>query len=125
MYIIVVCKPLVNSFPNFNIGQVPEYIYSVSFLFTVDGGTSASLSSLQGVVTSSQIMRNQGPSLTPSLANYVRADLIAHVTNWPAEVLEKQVCTKHTSIVESTAEIQALIIFSFIFIPGANSVRRS
>lgn len=67
--------------------------YSVSFLFTVDGGTSASLSSLQGVVTSSQIMRNQGPSLTPSLANYVRADLIAHVTNWPAEVLEKQVCS--------------------------------
>lgn len=57
----------------------------------MDGGTSASLSSLQGVVTSSQIMRNQGPSLTPSLANYVRADLIAHVTNWPAEILEKQV----------------------------------
>lgn len=53
-------------------------------------GTSASLSSsLQGV--SSQMLRHQGPSLTPSLANYVRADLIAHVTNWPAEMLEKQV----------------------------------
>lgn len=47
-------------------------------------GTSASLSSLQ-------ILRSQGPSLTPSLANYFRADLIAHVTNWPAEILEKQV----------------------------------
>lgn len=52
-------------------------------------GTSASLSSLQGV--SSQMLRHQGPSLTPSLGNYVRADLIAHVTNWPAEMLEKQV----------------------------------
>ncbi|XP_031627948.1 WW domain-containing adapter protein with coiled-coil homolog isoform X2 [Contarinia nasturtii] len=51
-------------------------------------GTSASLSSLQGV--SSQMLRHQGPSLTPSLANYFRADLIAHVTNWPAEMLEKQ-----------------------------------
>lgn len=54
-------------------------------------GTSASLSSLQGVVTSTQTLRSQGPSLTPNLANYVRADLIAHVTNWPAELLEKQV----------------------------------
>lgn len=52
-------------------------------------GTSASLSSLQGV--SSQMLRHQGPSLTPSLANYFRADLIAHVTNWPADMLEKQV----------------------------------
>lgn len=51
-------------------------------------GTSASLSSLQGV--SSQMSRHQGPSLTPSLANYFRADLIAHVTNWPADILEKQ-----------------------------------
>lgn len=52
-------------------------------------GQSASLSSLQGV--SSQGSRSQGPSLTPSLANYFRADLIAHVTGWPAEILEKQV----------------------------------
>lgn len=52
-------------------------------------GTSASLSSLQGV--SSQMLRHQGPSLTPSLANYVRTDLIAHVMNWPADILEKQV----------------------------------
>ncbi len=52
---------------------------------------SASLSSLQGVVASTQALRSQGPSLTPSLANYFRADLIAHVTNWPADLLEKQV----------------------------------
>lgn len=55
---------------------------------------SASLSSLQGVVTSTQALRSQGPSLTPSLANYFRADLIAHVTNWPADLLEKQVTYK-------------------------------
>lgn len=58
-------------------------------MYILVDGTSASLSSLQGV--SSQMLRHQGPSLTPSLANYVRADLIAHVTNWPAEILEKQV----------------------------------
>ncbi|KAG4068712.1 hypothetical protein HA402_002403 [Bradysia odoriphaga] len=51
---------------------------------------SASISSLQGVVASTQALRSQGPSLTPSLANYFRADLIAHVTNWPADLLEKQ-----------------------------------
>lgn len=55
----------------------------------VDGTASASLSSLQGVI-SSQMLRSQGPTLTPSLSNYVRADLIAHITNWPAEMIEKQ-----------------------------------
>lgn len=54
--------------------------------FFVVEGASASLSSL-----SSQVSRCQGPCLTPSLANYLRADLIAHVTGWPAEILEKQV----------------------------------
>lgn len=39
----------------------------------------------------SQVSRTLGPSLTPSLANYSRADLIQHVTNWPADLLEKQV----------------------------------
>lgn len=43
------------------------------------------------MVASTQALRCQGPSLTPNLANYCRADLIAHVTNWPAELLEKQV----------------------------------
>lgn len=46
-----------------------------------------SCSGLQGVMA----QRNQGPSLTPSLANCFRADLITHVTNWPADMLEKQV----------------------------------
>ncbi|RVE43934.1 hypothetical protein evm_011403 [Chilo suppressalis] len=30
------------------------------------------------------------PMLTPSLVNYMRADLTAHVTGWPADILEKQ-----------------------------------
>lgn len=46
-----------------------------------------SCSGLQGVMA----QRNQGPSLTPSLSNFFRADLITHVTNWPADMLEKQV----------------------------------
>lgn len=65
-------------------------IFCVLICNIVDN-TSASLSSLQGVVTSTQALRCQGPSLTPNLANYCRADLISHVTNWPAELLEKQV----------------------------------
>ncbi|XP_063632854.1 WW domain-containing adapter protein with coiled-coil homolog [Cydia splendana] len=32
----------------------------------------------------------QAPALTPSLVNYVRADLTAHVSGWPADILEKQ-----------------------------------
>ncbi|XP_073953921.1 WW domain-containing adapter protein with coiled-coil wacky [Choristoneura fumiferana] len=32
----------------------------------------------------------QAPALTPSLVNYVRADLTAHVCGWPADILEKQ-----------------------------------
>ena len=42
-------------------------------------------------MTSSQAGRPQGPNLTPSLANYFRADLISHVTGWPSEMLEKNV----------------------------------
>lgn len=43
-------------------------------------------------MTSSQISRlQQGPNLTPSHSKYMRTDLISHVTNWPAEMLEKQV----------------------------------
>lgn len=33
----------------------------------------------------------RGPEISPKLAKYFRADLIAHVTNWHAEVLERQV----------------------------------
>ncbi|XP_063703263.1 WW domain-containing adapter protein with coiled-coil homolog [Culicoides brevitarsis] len=51
---------------------------------------TTSVSSLQGVMTSSQIGRLQhGPTLTPSHSKYMRTDLISHVTNWPAEMLEK------------------------------------
>lgn len=80
----------------------------------MDGGTSASLSSLQGVVTSSQILRNQGPSLTPSLANYVRADLIAHVTNWPAEILEKQVIFTHI-FSDSSKQVSIFFFIKYFF----------
>ncbi|GAB0095998.1 hypothetical protein DMENIID0001_114460 [Sergentomyia squamirostris] len=64
----------------------------------MDGTSSATLSSLQGVT--SQVSRTLGPSLTPSLANYSRADLITHVTNWPADLLEKQgqKCSEETHI---------------------------
>uniref|UniRef100_A0A1L8DD81 WW domain-containing protein n=1 Tax=Nyssomyia neivai TaxID=330878 RepID=A0A1L8DD81_9DIPT len=64
----------------------------------MDGTSSATLSSLQGVT--SQVSRTLGPSLTPSLANYSRADLIQHVTNWPADLLEKQgqKCSEETHI---------------------------
>lgn len=31
------------------------------------------------------------PMLTPSLVNYLRADLTGHVTGWPADLLERQV----------------------------------
>lgn len=48
------------------------------------------------------MLRHQGPSLTPSLGNYVRTDLIAHVMNWPADILEKQVrILSHLQTVEN------------------------
>jgi hypothetical protein len=48
------------------------------------------VSSLQSVLSVSQLS-NRLNLLTPSLAKFFRADLITHVTNWPSEVLEKQV----------------------------------
>ncbi|KAF5306058.1 hypothetical protein FQA39_LY09036 [Lamprigera yunnana] len=51
---------------------------------------SGSLSSLQGVSSSLQALRPQGPSITPSLANHYRDDLVNHVRGWPADILEKQ-----------------------------------
>lgn len=95
--------------------------------FAVDG-TSASLSCLQGVVAPSQVLRNQGPSLTPSLANYVRADLIAHVMNWPAEMLEKQaslhfISRKNTLCIHKH-QSESYLIFLFITTnTGANIIR--
>lgn len=53
--------------------------------------TTSAVSSLQGVMASSQGGRSQGPNLTPSLAKYFRADLISHVTGWPSEILEKTI----------------------------------
>jgi hypothetical protein len=48
------------------------------------------LSTLQGMSSSLQALRPQGPSITPSLANHYRDDLVNHVRGWPAEILEKQ-----------------------------------
>lgn len=62
------------------------------FVIPVDGTSSATLSSLQSCVSSSgQAANLRGPEISPKLAKYFRADLIAHVTNWHAEVLERQV----------------------------------
>lgn len=59
--------------------------------FPVDGSGSATLSTLQSCVGSVQTSNLRGPEISPKLAKYFRADLIAHVTNWQAEVLERQV----------------------------------
>lgn len=53
--------------------------------------TGSGLSTLQGVSSSLQALRPQGPTITPSLANHVRDDLVNHVRGWPADILEKQV----------------------------------
>ncbi|XP_033243396.1 WW domain-containing adapter protein with coiled-coil homolog isoform X3 [Drosophila miranda] len=54
-------------------------------------GASGALSSLQSCVGSSvQAANLRGPEISPKLAKYFRADLIAHVTNWQAEILERQ-----------------------------------
>ncbi|XP_065162182.1 WW domain-containing adapter protein with coiled-coil homolog [Atheta coriaria] len=52
--------------------------------------TGSGLSTLQGVSSSLQALRPQGPTITPSLANHVRDDLVNHVRGWPADILEKQ-----------------------------------
>ncbi|XP_074031899.1 WW domain-containing adapter protein with coiled-coil wacky isoform X2 [Leptinotarsa decemlineata] len=49
-----------------------------------------SLQTLQGVSSSLQALRPQGPTITPSLANHYRDDLVNHVRGWPAEIIEKQ-----------------------------------
>lgn len=63
-------------------------LFSIPFILV----EASSISSLHGVMTSSVAAnRLLGPNLTPSLSNYYREDLIAHVVNWPAEIAEKQV----------------------------------
>lgn len=49
-----------------------------------------SLPTLQGMSSSLQALRPQGPTITPSLANHYRDDLVNHVRGWPAEIIEKQ-----------------------------------
>lgn len=49
---------------------------------------------MQGVSSSLQALRPQGPTITPSLANHYRDDLVNHVRNWPADILEKQVSVR-------------------------------
>ncbi|XP_036319208.1 WW domain-containing adapter protein with coiled-coil homolog isoform X5 [Rhagoletis pomonella] len=67
----------------------------------LENTSSASLSTLQGCVASSvQAGRSQGPEISPKLAKYFRADLITHVTNWQADILEKQAqkCSEETHL---------------------------
>jgi hypothetical protein len=57
------------------------------FEFLVDAASG--VSSLQSVMSAQT--SNRLNLLNPSLAKFFRADLISHVTNWPSEILEKQV----------------------------------
>lgn len=58
----------------------------------VSSPPGTNVSTLTGVHSSSlQALRPQGPSITPSLVNYYRDDLVNHVRGWPADILEKQV----------------------------------
>jgi hypothetical protein len=58
-------------------------VIKVAFL---DGAGVSSLPSVLSSQTSNRLNH-----LTPSLSKIFRADLISHVTNWPSEILEKQV----------------------------------
>lgn len=51
----------------------------------------SNMSSLSQVMSNSPLtsLRPQLPSLTPSLSKLYREQLISHVTNWPAEAVEK------------------------------------
>lgn len=66
-----------------------DCIKAVSAPVSSPPGTN--VSTLTGVHSSSlQALRPQGPSITPSLVNYYRDDLVNHVRGWPADILEKQ-----------------------------------
>lgn len=61
--------------------------------------TTTSLSNLQSCVTNSmQVGRTQEPEISTKLSKYFRGDLIAHVTNWNAEHIEKQVILFHLEV---------------------------
>lgn len=60
-------------------------------------GASGGVSSLQSVMSAASQVSNRLNLLTPSLAKFFRVDLLNHVTNWPSELLEKQVRNKFES----------------------------
>lgn len=81
----------------------------------MDGNSSsASISSLQSCVSSVQASNLRGPEISPKLAKYFRADLIAHVTNWHADVLERQVGN-----IKADQSVCNLYSFVFVFIVQA------
>lgn len=57
---------------------------------STDSPPAGGLPPMQGVSSSLQALRPQGPTITPSLANHYRDDLVNHVRGWPADILEKQ-----------------------------------
>lgn len=65
-----------------------QWALKIALFLSVD--SASGVSSLQSVMAASQTS-NRLNLLTPSLAKFFRADLITHVTNWPSEMLEKQV----------------------------------
>lgn len=67
--------------------EVPECSKVVAITGSPPAG---SLPPMAGVSSSLQALRPQGPTITPSLANHYRDDLVNHVRGWPAEILEKQ-----------------------------------
>jgi WW domain-containing adapter protein with coiled-coil len=98
--------------------QFGRWVFSFFFWFhflvdNLSQPQTSSVSSLQSVMTSSQAGRSQGPNLTPSLANYCRADLIGHITGWPADMLEKQV--HYLLFKKERKTISYFVSFLFIF----------
>lgn len=72
---------------------------------------TSGVSSLQSVLSASQAS-NRLNLLTPSLAKFFRADLITHVTNWPSEILEKQVRTKEACLSTLKSSLSSNIKFN-------------
>jgi WW domain-containing adapter protein with coiled-coil len=72
--------------------KFPSMKFTDSTLNLSVDGASGGVSSLQNAMmgAASQVS-NRLNLLTPSLAKFFRVDLLNHVTNWPSELLEKQV----------------------------------
>lgn len=79
----------------FYLYTAPSNMVQPNFQFSVVAPTGSppagGLPPMQGVSSSLQALRPQGPTITPSLANHYRDDLVNHVRGWPADILEKQV----------------------------------